>query len=47
MLLIDEYPSTKDGAPSIFNNEIDNNPMSNNNDSTDLAEPPIFGGFDF
>lgn len=47
MLLIDEYPSTKDGVPPVFHNEIDNNPISNNNDSTDPAGPLFFEGFDF
>lgn len=49
ILLIDQYPSTKDGAPptSSTGGTGNNNSGSNNNSSTNPTDqPPIFGGFD-
>ncbi|AZN67302.1 hypothetical protein [Acinetobacter haemolyticus] len=47
ILLLDEYPSTKDGAPPSSNTGNGNNSGSNNNPPTNTDNPPpIFGGFD-
>lgn len=47
MLLLDEFPSTKDGAPPSTNIGNGNNSGSTNNPPTDTGNPtPIFGGFD-
>ena len=47
ILLLDEYPSTKDGAPPSSNTGNGNNSDSNNNPPTNTDnQPPIFGGFD-
>lgn len=45
-LLIDEYPSIKDGLPPTSNNQNGNSTDSNNVEPIDSSDPPIFGGFD-
>lgn len=47
MLLLDEFPSIKDGAPPSTNIGNSNNSGSTNNPPTDTGNPPpIFDGFD-
>ncbi|ENW08210.1 hypothetical protein [Acinetobacter beijerinckii] len=47
MLLLDEFPSTKDGAPPSTNIGNANNSGSTNTPPTDTGNPTlIFGGFD-
>lgn len=42
ILLIDEYPSTKDGAPQGYEKEDDS---GSNNGEEIIDTPPVFGGF--
>ncbi|MDC4397444.1 hypothetical protein OHW58_18100 [Acinetobacter baumannii] len=49
ILLMDEYPSSKDGAPpqtSEPKSGSNSSEGNSNNDDTTTEEPPIFGGFD-
>lgn len=45
ILLLDEYPSTRDGAPPTSNHGTENGSDSGQTE-TASSEPPIFGGFD-
>ncbi|MCH7382047.1 MULTISPECIES: hypothetical protein [Acinetobacter] len=45
ILLLDEYPSTRDGAPPSSNHGAENGSDSGQTE-TASSEPPIFGGFD-
>ena len=46
ILLVDEYPSTRDGAPPPPNTSEGNPQDQGEEQPTDSVEPPIFGGFD-
>ncbi len=49
ILLMDDYPSSKDGAPpqtSEQENGSNSSEGNSNNDDSTTEEPPIFGGFD-
>ncbi len=43
ILLTDEYPSSKDGAPPTPNDALDDNDGIDNGDSIDSFEPPFLG----